>query len=123
MRKIDPEISNFKMERDGQFLAKWTNEATKCGPASAQPIYQYKCVLVCAPSLDENGFIIDNLQIHDYFVKTYGKALPAVSCERMAAHAVKTIKRMCQKDGLAIEQVSVSISGMPGAWLTAEWRK
>lgn len=124
MRKTDPEISCFKMRRQGQFLAHWSSTATKCGPSTAQPIYTYECNITCEPSLDENGFIIDNLKVHEYFVKTYGTtALPAVSCERMAAHAVKSIKRACVKEGMSVLFVSVMVSGMAGAELTAEWSK
>jgi hypothetical protein len=123
-RTIDTELSSFRMKREGQFLANWSTLATKCGPATAQPIYQYTCDIVTGPSLDEQGFIIDNLAVHQYFVDTYGKApLPAVSCERMAAHAVKSIKAACKKIGLPLHSVAVAVSGMSGAWLTAEWHQ
>lgn len=120
-RKLDTEITCFKMLREGEFLANWTTMATKCGPLTAQPIYKYVCDITTAPQLDENGFILDNLEIHNYFVKTYSKQLPAVSCERMAAHAVKTIRLMATRIQLPLISVSVSISGMPGAWLTATY--
>lgn len=116
-------ITCFKMRREGQFLAKWSREETKCGPAEAQPIYQYACDIVAAPELNDSGFIIDNLEVHRYFLNTYGtRPLPAISCERMAAHGVKSIKRMCETEGVTLISISVSVSGMTGAWLTAEWR-
>ena len=116
------EITSLKIVREGQFLAKWTSTATKCGPETAQPIYEYTCTVECLPSLDPNGFVLDNQDIHAYFVKTYGtKPLPAVSCERMAIHAVKTLVRKCISISLAVTRISVSVSGTKGAWLTAEF--
>lgn len=121
---IETKISTFKMRRVGQFLAKWTTDHTKCGPKTAQPIYTYEVNIECDPVLDSNGFIIDNLTIHEYFVKTYGTIpRPAVSCERMAAHGVKSIKRECDRVGTKVRKIAVTVSGMPGAELTAEWSR
>jgi len=110
----------LRMRREGEFVANWSDVHTGCGTPKLGPnVYRYVCEIESTrESLDENGFILDNMEVDAYFQSVYSARVPAKSCERIAINAVEHIRRML-RDPL---RVAVTIYGSPQAGLTAEWQ-
>lgn len=82
-------------------------------------VLHYRVLIETSPDhLDENGFIIDNNRVHDYFL---GHRFEDRfwSCEEIAMRACEFFV----KHIAGLKQIEVSISGNPNAaWLTSCWK-
>lgn len=111
----------LRMERNGQFTVNWkTSAATQCG-VPGNNILSYRVVFETSDKhLDPNGFIIDNHQVHEYFVSKYSNVDKFVSCELIATAACRDFRQLMPN----LFGGSISISGNPAAaWLTAHWSR
>lgn len=109
----------LSMERTGEFSVNWTgNNSTQCGTLGQSVISYRVAIETTADKLDVNGFIIDNNEIHAYFVEHYRHVVDFESCELIATKACKYFHDKVN----SLYMVRVAISGNPSAaWLTAEW--
>lgn len=125
------------LNRSGKFPCHWLSTDNMCGTIhTTEPIYSYNCIIETADILDKRGFVMDQLDVNNYFQKRYtqdkrGRQTKhaAVSCEQIAINAVNEIKHMLESHFLknsgisVIYRLAVTISFGPGdASITAEWR-
>lgn len=108
----------LSLEREGEFSVRWTeSNDTQCGPTKLTDIMIYKAkITMNGAMLDDNGFIVDNMFIHYYFLEKYKEVRIFESCERIAIAACKDLK---EKIGERLMAVEVMIAGTPQARLTA----
>lgn len=123
--------TKLTMRRDGTFKCDFIRTAGKCGSILEQcPEYYYECEIVAKPILDENDFLIDQLDIDEYFQKRYKCGHQPQSCERIALNAIDDIKFMLAghlrfHQNRDIEQIvysiRISIGFNSDIAMTAEW--
>lgn len=108
--------AQLTLRREGQFQVEATEDRdTQCGIMGTSR-FDYRVEVTCRETaLDENGFIVDQLEIHKAMQEKYRMMFRLPSCEELAIHAAKMIASMCRE----IERVSVTISPMQGASMTA----
>lgn len=106
------------LERSGQFSVRYTEDNTnQCGPTRLTDILTYRVKLtMSADTLDENGFVVDNMFVDRYFKETYRLVPVFESCEKIA---IRTCRDMRKALGSRLLGVEVSIAGMKEAVLTA----
>ena len=74
--------------RAGEFDLPVTGEY-HCGATGPTVRCAYRLQIVCAESsLDGDGFLIEQFQVHEYFTELIDKAPTALSCERFAVAAL-----------------------------------
>lgn len=109
----------LRMTREGSFA--YNPEARSAGHCGIplNLVLHYRVMIETSPDhLDENGFIIDNNAVHDYFLNH--RFEPRFwSCEEIAMRACEYFVRHIA----GLKQIEVSISGNPNAaWLTSCWK-
>jgi hypothetical protein len=120
-------MSDMKLtiRRSGTFAVTWSgSNASQCGALGTQVLTYAVVIVGHEQHLTPEGFIIDNNDIHQYFVRTYQNVGDFESCERIAARACRDFRQMFGKGALAdvkVSRIEVTISGSPTAGLTAEW--
>lgn len=116
-------LLGITINREGQFSVRYTNDASnQCGLRGTM-VLNYKVKIVGdSEHLNSKGFIVDNNEIHDYFVGGFEKVVNFESCEKIAMRACEDLKRMCEDQGARVHAIDVTISGNPQAGLTASWR-
>lgn len=109
------------IERGGYFIVHVDAESrNKCGTPDNHVLHYKVKIETTSDNLDHNGFIIDNNEIHDYFVWTYRYASAFESCEKIAMAACEEFRSRV----IGCKKVAVSISGNPAnAWLTCSWER
>lgn len=122
----------FILKRAGQFKCHWSNFDGRCG-TDPNPIqtYNYLCQIETNDALDENGFIVDQIDVNAAFQNQYHpKPHKAKSCELIALEMVTAIQMLVHKQSskkIKVYRVAVSIDAIPPAGvigdasITAEW--
>ena len=116
---------NLSLEREGEFVpVNMVENNTRCGPIGHMH-YKYAVRIEATDdSLSEEGFVIENSRIHNYFLTRYcdyGRSFTAISCEKMAIKASMEIGRTLVKEKISVTKVIVTIFGSNNARLTATW--
>lgn len=107
------------IERDGKFSVRYTERNdNQCGNLKADILLYNVKICVADTALDENGFIIDNMVIYNYFRDTFHEVAVFQSCERIALQAMNYFRDMLKEHLVSIE---VTVSGVPEAKMTARW--
>lgn len=109
-------MSVFTLHRHGGFLLQQKGK-NHCGikkPHCAIDVL-YEVWIVCDKrSIDSRGFIVDQINIHNYF-KQIGSS--SLSCERLAVHAVFDIYHMIQQENQEgcefLKKIAVKIAPGP----------
>lgn len=116
-------MAKFKMKRIGQFQANWESRRNVCGvDRSLRPLYSYECEMETTDRLDDQGFIMDNKHVSEYFINKYASAKTApLSCEMMAKLATLDILALLRRNGSEPKRVAVTIAGSAQAAMTYEW--
>lgn len=111
------------IEREGEFPVGWTHSNHKqCGNVGT-PILQFRVAIECDhEALTPEGWIIDNNAIPSYFREKYERVKDFQSCEHIAATAVEELFHNCKLAGSRPCSVRVSVTGIPGSWITAHKR-
>lgn len=112
----------LRMERVGHFEVKNHGATpTQCGKLGTLK-FRYRVMIYSnSRALDVHGFIVDQLAVHNYFVREWGTRsakAPLMSCERMAMYAAAGIGQFT-----GVHRVDVTIWGSKAAGLTAIWRR
>lgn len=109
----------LQIERDGKFSVRYTERNdNQCGNLKADILLYNVKICVQESALDENGFIIDNMVIYNYFRDTFHEVAVFQSCERIALQAMQYFRDMLGEHLISIE---VTVSGVPEAKMTAKW--
>lgn len=107
------------VNRIGEFDILSCEPGPQCGSSETRHYRYHVSIEGDSYNLDENGFVVDNLEIAKYFDDNYHKkAVKALSCEVMAAVAVHNFARM--RNGL--RRVKVTIWGSDKSFIEAEWK-
>lgn len=108
--------AQLKLQREGRFYVEEAQDTrTQCGREGTTR-FNYRVEVLCHDTaLDENGFIVDQFEIHNLLNTRYKKLNRLPSCEELALDAAKAIAGMC-KDLIGVR---VFISPMKGAGMTA----
>ena len=140
-------MTKLIMRRSGTFLCRWNSTDGKCGTRDhLTPVYHYECVIEALPVLDQNGFLMDQLDIDKYFQnRYYGDQVPTYSlhnptgtpshpprsCEQIALNAINDITYLLRGHlnkthgamdvGSIVKSVRVSVGVDQQAVMTAEW--
>lgn len=99
--------------------------ANQCGRIGARQ-YKYKvAVTETSKYLDNDGFLMNNVVLHDYFSETYeSKRMKCDSCEIMALTAIAYIKQYCKTHKVkGIKRIYVEIWGSDQSFIATEWKK
>lgn len=120
-RKAKPAASgkaSLVMNRSGDFRVKVSGDG-HCGAVVDGSILtvRYATVVECdVDSLDESGFMFDQLKV-DQFFKTVDQTLPdrSMSCERMTIWSARMLWRVIHTDnsGCIVRRISVTLSPAP----------
>jgi len=116
---------NVSLSKTGKFEANFDEALPelKCG-APGQWTFDYSVKVDADDShLSPEGFVIENGRIQTYFDNAYAKRQPVRSCELIACHAARAIGKRLVAEKISVKAVSVTISGTPGANLTAQWHR
>src|SRR5690349_18792761 len=100
------------LTRTGQFSVRYTHDhARQCGPTMQTDVLTYEVELtMTGEDLDQQGFVVDNNYVAQYFHDTYHEVSSFVSCERIAMRACIDLKRILGDKLIAVKCV---ISGFP----------
>lgn len=113
----------LKIEREGDFsVANMIENPNKCGMYEKASFHYRVEIDGNSGHLTPQGFIIDNNDIQGYFDKTYTKntaKIPFISCENMAAKAVRDFRNSLK---VKVYGIKVTIWGSEHASLTAYWK-
>lgn len=110
----------LQIERDGKFSVRYTERNdNQCGNLKADILLYNVKICVADTALDENGFIIDNMVIYNYFRETFHEVAVFQSCERIALQAMQYFKDLI---GSHLVSIEVTVSGVPEAKMTAKWQ-
>jgi hypothetical protein len=118
---VEPQV--LELETTGTFVIERAgDENGRCGLTGSPRILAFKVVVASHPSfLNEQGFIIDWQEIHDYFADTFREVAVFPSCERIACQACTDIGTRLGHRCLGLE-VTIG-SGPTAAGMTAVWRR
>lgn len=116
-----PHTMKLKMKRTGVFTVNPHAEAVHhCGVPRNFDLHYIVEIETSDDHLDQNGFIIDNNEVHQYFAQTYRYISVFKSCELIAMEACEHFCRRVK----GLDAITVSVSGRPGAaWLTSSWSR
>ncbi len=104
------------LKRAGTFKCMWNSGEGVCGHGQPGPQeYNYVCEIETNAGLDENGFIVDQLDVnHTFQTMFWPLGVSPISCERLAVHAVYQIKDLVSKNmNVKIYRVTVGIGVIP----------
>lgn len=116
------------LHREGAFDVLCTgDDSTQCGIRGTTRRLFYRVRIVGDEQhLTEEGFIIDNNEVHQYFVDKYREIEVFPSCERIVCQAVRDFKALFGKghlENVVVNEIVVSVSGNPAAvGLQATWK-
>lgn len=110
----------YMLERSGEFAV--ADSALQCG--NGTQILTYKVVIHGGPrDLNENGWLLDNRAIPQYFTDKYSRSgeKEQRSCEQIARDACIDFAALVAEAGGKARHVTVSVSGIAGSMITADW--
>ena len=112
---------NIALEREGTFSVRHTkSNKAQCGSRGTSVLH-YKVRIEGRPEdLNDNGYLLDNNSIPDYFAKKFRNIPHFKSCEDIAKEACHEFCQAVGKEGGRCRRVTVSISGIQGSWITAD---
>lgn len=117
------------IERTGKFKVRFSGDnSTQCGIRGKTETLHYIVRIDGDPRhLTREGFIIDNMEIHRYFVEKYAAIGDFKSCEHIAMTACDDLRAMFGRGNLRnvrVKSIRVSVSGNKwAAGITAGWEK
>lgn len=110
--------TTLKLTRRGSFTVEQAKDtATQCGLEGTQKLF-YRVEITCTPdALDENGFLIDQLEIHKYMTERHRTMDKFPSCERLSLQCLEEIRAMCS----GVLEMEVTVGMNEKAFMTAHW--
>lgn len=120
----------LSIRRHGQFHVAWSGDnQNQCGRSGTSILTYDVNIIGDEEHLTEQGFIIDNFEIQEFFEQRFGNVVNFPSCEHIAMQAARGLASKFGPDGVphlmkvVVHEVSVTIgNGMPGIGITARWR-
>lgn len=112
------------IEREGEFPVGWTHSHDhQCGNKGTQIMHFRAKIEGLATDCNKQGWMIDNNDIPGYFAKTYKHVKDFQPCEKIAEKACREFREVVAKSGARCRCVTVAVSGIPGSWITAQWKE
>lgn len=108
----------LKLTRRGEFVVRGVlDDRLQCGKRGLRR-FHYTVELECDEgALDENGFIIDQLEIDQLMQSIHSAIQTLPSCEKLALRACALIRQQVAYP----VKLAVSIGGVEGAFMTATY--
>jgi hypothetical protein len=108
---------DLTLTRRGSFRIRHVgNDATQCGLRGTRKLF-FRVEVTCDESaLDENGFIVDQLEILRLMRERHAVMQTMPSCERLALDCCREIEKLCK----GVKKIRVSIGAGKFAFITAE---
>lgn len=108
---------HLTLTRRGSFrIGHVRDDATQCGLRGTRRIF-YRVEVTCPDSeLDANGFMVDQLDIHEALSRRYWRMDKLPSCERLAIDAAHMVWGMVKNP----QRVKVSMGMSSKAFMIAE---
>jgi hypothetical protein len=115
------------LSRQGEFtpVNMKENPTDRCGILGLKT-YKYTVeVEATDDKLSQEGFVIENSRLHNYFLTRYcsGRPWNAISCERMAIKGAMEIGRQLIKEDISVTSVKVTMVGSNQAQIEATWTR
>lgn len=107
------------VNRCGEFNIISSSPGNQCGSENTTS-YKYEVAISAhADNLDSDGFVIDSLEIDDYFQKYYDeRKIRAESCEKIATKAVEFFSKFKN-----VSFIRVKIKGRDVSHIDAVWNR
>lgn len=99
---------HFLVKREGQFTVKTFGE-NHCGLKPLLAV-KYNVEITCGPTLDERGFLIEQLSIDEFFQKNTETDL---SCERFAVDCARRLWSALNKENPVIDVIEMKVTLSP----------
>lgn len=95
------------------------DDSTQCGLKGTRKLF-YRVEITCPDTeLDDNGFMVDQLEVNAAITARYAHMDKFVSCERLAIDCSRMVAKMV-KNAL---KVKVTIGATKLAFMTCVWEK
>lgn len=108
------------LQRQGEFrVGQCGDDTTQCGMRGTRTLHYDVSIRSTERQLNENGFIVDQLEIQRYFDTRYQVVPRFLSCEEIACEATKGLRKLVGPR--RCNSIKVTIAPGPNAGLTAEW--
>lgn len=104
-------ITLFILNRTGTFVVDKIS-SNQC-KAEFHRNYRYKIQIVYSGKLDENGFIIDQLVIHNAILETIKAKKKMFSCEELCIIVSEVVIKECNKAKVLLDRVYCKILPLP----------
>jgi hypothetical protein len=112
----------FTIRRNGEFDAQLIG-SVHCGLTQGFNRFRYEVeISVDNDGLDNQGFVIDNKAIQEYFDTTYRGRPTTRSCEAIARTACEDFKAMLGDRSKHCARVCIRVFGLPTAHIEYDWR-
>lgn len=115
----------LRVNREGKMKVNRRDSTTpsQCGKIGQTTYRYFVAIEGTSDGLDENGYLVDNAVIAEYFKETYEKkGSPCPSCEVMAQDAIEYFRKV-GKSSVKITRVYVRIHGSDISFIEGEWKK
>lgn len=120
-------LDTISLYREGSLMVQVDPASSHCGHKSALDAsnrlqVHYEVDLVCLPTLDARGFLVDQAELHQVLVSSITGRLIDESCELLAVRWGELLLDVIQKENPHIELISLAIkvSAFPHkGWLSA----
>jgi hypothetical protein len=109
------------LQRQGTFsVGECGDDTTQCGMRGSRKLNYHVSISSTEKQLDEQGFIIDNNEIQQYFDAKFYSVDRFLSCEQIACQATMDLRKLVGARRCKSVAVTIAPVGIP-AGLTAEW--
>lgn len=110
---------SLKMDREGEFQVRATGPS-HCGVLENLTL-KYHMVCLCDTTLDDRGFLFDQIHVHEYFESIRQTTL---SCEQLCIECGHELIRRIKSEnpGCVIRKMTLTLSPTPfKASMTFDW--
>lgn len=115
---------DLTINKEGQYTT-FSESDTQCGKTGEHSYRYFVSITATNKNLTEEGFVMDNKLIDDYFQQKYTKNKKiCLSCEIMAMEAIESFKNLlAQLTKADVKRIYVRIYGTQTSFIEAEWKK
>lgn len=109
------------LRREGEFTIKTVPGTPHCGVGEWIDV-RYRFVVLCEPSLDDRGFLFDQLSVQAYFDK---KKECRSSCEKVAMRSLRDLLSLIRRENPKCRIIRASLVLTPypfQAEVQVDWR-
>lgn len=108
--------ATLKLETEGTLPIEEVGDDTyQCGPRGTRDLYYRVCIECPADAMDERGFIVDAMEIHEVIRERWERTDVLPSCERMSYETARLLQEFCED----AHDVKVSLGTEEVAYMTA----